>query len=524
MKLPRNLLDRPAEEMARLVALAFLDQANTARRHFEKGEPEGLHDFRVGVRRLRTALRAFRPELRGGVSGRSRRRLKRLARATAESRDLEVHAAWVASYAGTVTARQRPGIDWMLERVARARKKADRRLKRILRRTFPGVRRRLKEELGRYRLTVRLDRTPAGRSAARAVGCQVQRIAGDLEARLHAIHSVHQADAAHAARIRVKRLRYILEPLHGRMEVVTLLGSALRDLQDTLGDLQDAEVYGRQLREARREARREQVRLLRGIAGRPHPAKEYHDPRPGLVELSRRLMERKAAAFATLEATWLKGRSEDFFNQLNELARILIHGDEAPAEIERKFLLRQMPPAARTLPALDIELGWLPGVRISEKVRKVTASGQEHRFRTINAGVGSGRLEVEEEVAAPVLRHPGSDRRGGVLQPQAGPIASRRSQRFRVRSPSFSIRLRSVLGLMPSSWAAPRAPWITPPVASSACWMWERSASSSRARRTGGRSARAVSSSSPMWTTGPRASTQARSITFCSSRMFPGQA
>jgi CYTH domain-containing protein len=64
-----------------------------------------------------------------------------------------------------------------------------------------------------------------------------------------------------------------------------------------------------------------------------------------------------------------------------------------------------MPPAVRISPALEIEVGWLPGVRISERVRRVIASGREQRYRTINAGVGSGRLEVEEEVTAPVFDH-----------------------------------------------------------------------------------------------------------------------
>jgi CHAD domain-containing protein/CYTH domain-containing protein len=408
MKLPRNLLDRPAEEMARLIALECLDQAASARRHLKDGDPEGLHDFRVGIRRIRTVLRAYRRELCDSVTTRSRRRLRRLARATGKSRDLEVHAAWVSSHADSVTSRQRPGIDWMLRRVARARKKADRRLEKILRSNFPGVRQRLKRELRSYRLTVRLDRAPAGRSAARTIGCQVQQIAGDLESRLSAIHSVSQGDVTHEARIRVKRLRYILEPLHGRMEIAAHLGDSLRELQDTLGDLQDAEIYGRQLADARRKARQEQIERLSGLAGgKPgkKTEKPYEDPRPGLVELSRRLAARKAEAFEKLDRTWLQGKSEEFFTQVNELARVLIHGDEAPVEVGRRFLLRQMPPAVKVSPALDIELGWLPGVRISEKVRRVTESGHELLFRTINAGVGSGRLEVEEEVTLPVFDH-----------------------------------------------------------------------------------------------------------------------
>jgi CHAD domain-containing protein/CYTH domain-containing protein len=410
MKLPRNLLDRPAEEMARLIALAFLDQAASARRHLKDADPEGLHDFRVGIRRVRTVLRAFRRELQEGVTGKSRRLLQRLASATGRSRDLEVHAAWVADQADTVSARQRPGIDWLLRRLARARKKADRRLERVLRSIFSSTHRRLKRELRSYRLTVRLDRAPAGHSAARIIGSQLRQIAGDLEGRLAAVHSISQGNDVHRARIRVKRLRYILEPLHGRMEIVDHLSGALRSLQDTLGDLQDAEVFEASLAKARKEATREQLERLRGRPSKrseleKKKARELEDPRPGLVELTRRLVLRKSVAFQLLESTWLNGKSEEFFSQLNELARVLIHGDEAPMEIERKFLLRQMPPAVRVSPALEIEVGWLPGVRISEKVRRVIASGQEQRFRTINAGVGSGRLEVEEEVTAPVFDH-----------------------------------------------------------------------------------------------------------------------
>jgi CHAD domain-containing protein/CYTH domain-containing protein len=408
MKLPRNLLDRPAEEMARLVALHFLDQAATARHHLNNDDPEALHDFRVGIRRVRTVLRAFRRELRGGVTARSRRRLQRLARATGRSRDLEVHAAWVADQGDSVTVRQRPGIEWMLRRIGRVRKRADRRLDRVVSSSFPRVHRRLKRELRSYRLTVRLDRAPAGHSAARTIGSQIRQIAGDLESRLAAIHSIDQGRAAHIARIRVKRLRYILEPLHGRIEIVAHLATSLRSLQDILGDLQDAETFEKQLARARKAATREQRRRLsRGpsIGQGKGIAKPIEDPRAGLVELTRRLALRKAKAFESLESQWLNGKSEDFFSQLGELARVLIHGDEAPAEVERKFLLRQMPPAVRVSPALQIELGWLPGVRISERVRRVTESGQEQRFRTINAGVGSGRLEVEEECPGPVFDH-----------------------------------------------------------------------------------------------------------------------
>ena len=121
--------------------------------------------------------------------------------------------------------------------------------------------------------------------------------------------------------------------------------------------------------------------------------------------MSRRLGTRKAEAFQQLESSWLRTGGEEFFSQVNQLAHILIHGEEESQEIERKYLLRQMPPSAKVAPVLRIEQGWLPGVQINERMRKVIERGEEHRYRTIKAGVGVSRLEVEEEISAPLFDH-----------------------------------------------------------------------------------------------------------------------
>jgi CHAD domain-containing protein len=93
--LPDYLLDLPAEEAARLIVLALLDRAAEAgRRVADPTDPMGLHDFRVAVRRLRSGIQAFRPEIDASLSRGVRRRLARLARATGRSRDVEVHLAW----------------------------------------------------------------------------------------------------------------------------------------------------------------------------------------------------------------------------------------------------------------------------------------------------------------------------------------------------------------------------------------------------------------------------------------------
>ena len=108
MSLPQYLLDLPAEEAARLIALALLDRtADAARRLADPTDPMALHDFRVAIRRLRSCLQAYRPEIDGSLSRRLRRRLTRLAQITRRSRDLEVHLAWERAQEPSLTAGQR---------------------------------------------------------------------------------------------------------------------------------------------------------------------------------------------------------------------------------------------------------------------------------------------------------------------------------------------------------------------------------------------------------------------------------
>ena len=64
-----SLLDRPAAEAARLLALRLLDDAASARLRLSHPEdPEALHAFRVAIRRLRSSLRAWADVLQEGVS------------------------------------------------------------------------------------------------------------------------------------------------------------------------------------------------------------------------------------------------------------------------------------------------------------------------------------------------------------------------------------------------------------------------------------------------------------------------
>src|SRR5437763_1724092 len=66
-------------------------------------------------------------------------------------------------------------------------------------------------------------------------------------------------------------------------------------------------------------------------------------------------------------------------------------------EIERKYLLSALPPIVRSASVLEIDQGYLPGIRINERVRRTRSEGGVTYHRTIKAGAGLDRLEVEEE-------------------------------------------------------------------------------------------------------------------------------
>jgi len=232
-------LDLPAEEGVRVVALARIAEVDLAAARLAGGDDgEALHDFRVGLRRLRTSLRSFRPWLQGGPKKKHERALGELARATNEARDAEVQLAWLAAQRERIPAEKRAGLEWLVGFYGR-RKRAGDDLAAPLER-WRALSQALRERLRAYRRTVRpLSVEPIGKALA---GLLRKELAAFREA-LAAVGGPDDVENAHGARIRAKRLRYLLEPLRGYEE----LGAreavrTLKDLQDVLGELHDAHV------------------------------------------------------------------------------------------------------------------------------------------------------------------------------------------------------------------------------------------------------------------------------------------
>ena len=90
-RFPRGLPERPAVQGANILALHRLDAAaGAAKRLPVPDDAEALHDFRVGLRRLRTLLRSYGEALEGRVRRKTVKAVRRLGRDTNSARDTEV--------------------------------------------------------------------------------------------------------------------------------------------------------------------------------------------------------------------------------------------------------------------------------------------------------------------------------------------------------------------------------------------------------------------------------------------------
>jgi CHAD domain-containing protein len=242
-----DLLDRPAAEGARTVVLGLLAEARerTGRLGMPDDE-EALHDFRVSVRRLRSALRTWREVLGRAVRDKDLRRLRRVARSTGDARDTEVLLAWIGQAAADLPPSQRTAVAWLERRLALP--EGDAGLQREAERLVEAADG-LSRRLGRQRIVPSGE--PFGATVAVRIREQVRAVAG-LLAR---VEGLDDAPEAHRARIRGKRLRYLLEPLQhapGPSPVRAL--KALKRLQDLLGELNDARVAAEVLRAHGRDA------------------------------------------------------------------------------------------------------------------------------------------------------------------------------------------------------------------------------------------------------------------------------
>lgn len=411
--LPADVLLQTAEEGAALVARRLLAKAAEERlRLDDDADEDALHDFRVALRHLRSWLRAFRVELDPVMPRRTRRRLARLARASNDSRDGQVQLDWLREQEGTLLRDAHVGRDWLIERIEARRQVADERFRKRLARDFERTRAALDRALG----TPSDDRTERPRMTARetfaAATASVIRVQTErIRVHLGAVEGLRDDQEAHRARIAGKQLRYVLEPMADILDDGKQAVTHLKPMQDALGELHDTHVLVGAVADALsgvlRERGEQLVTAVRTVGSGTERFLEALGPpvERGLLLIAAGLHERAARAFAEVRDSWLGTRADVLVAELLTLAEQLealaIRGSDV--EIERKYLLSDLPAEARDAPAVDIEQGYLPGERLTERLRHLRDNGSERWVRTVKLGSGTVRTEVEEETTREVF-------------------------------------------------------------------------------------------------------------------------
>jgi CYTH domain-containing protein len=214
------------------------------------------------------------------------------------------------------------------------------------------------------------------------------------------VKSIGDRAEAHEARIEAKRLRYLLEPLGDCIDGVEDIVTQLSELQDVLGALHDAQLFGS-------EIARHVAEVLASTNGNT-PAANRHanserDRAEGLLALSRRLRRDEQSAFAHVESEWLIDSALPLWNEVEGVAVRLKAMAKEGREVERKYLLTALPADVRPVEVIEVDQGYLPGERLVERVRRVRAPDHAEYYRTVKVGHGLDRMELEEPTTEQVF-------------------------------------------------------------------------------------------------------------------------
>jgi inorganic triphosphatase YgiF len=245
-----------SDAFAALCAAALAQIAANATGVAQGRDTEYLHQMRVGVRRLRSALHAFRKLLRRSQAREVEKPFKQMMQAWGRARDWDVFCEMLADAGGAPP---------LLARARHKRAAARHEAGRIVNSAA--------FQQAQLRVLRWLYRDPWKSDAARAES--LGRFARQTLARLHAslMKSARKIDwrdegRRHEVRIRVKRLRYAGDFFSGSFahQAMRPFIERLASLQDTLGELNDVAVARRLLTEIASAS--ETSALLRSLAAR----------------------------------------------------------------------------------------------------------------------------------------------------------------------------------------------------------------------------------------------------------------
>lgn len=233
------------------VLLALLDTIERRRRGvIADFDCEELHELRVAIRRTRSILSLLKPAEVDPTLEHARRTFAWLGRVTGPTRDLDVHILAWREHRRRASAEDAAALEPLGRFLKAERAKAHAALVRTLQT------RRFEVALARWRRALNADdqrwtrfealRRPVGALA----GKQIQKLYRRALREGSGITPDTPAEALHALRKTMKKLRYVIEivrDVYPADDVRSVLRT-LRALQQVLGDVQDMEVQADALR------------------------------------------------------------------------------------------------------------------------------------------------------------------------------------------------------------------------------------------------------------------------------------
>lgn len=312
------------------IALTHLDAAHAAHARLKDGkDTEALHDFRVALRRTRSVLRAYRPWL-GHIPRKLRRQLRALARATNVARDTEVMMDWLRVERRKIRDPHRAGFVWLQALLGDRYEASCAEITREVLKEFAGMEARLRASLTPIANADR-EAAPPAPSCAVITADLIRQHVAELAEHLEDIDSVDDAEMIHAARIRGKRLRYLIEPLANEIPAVEKIVTRMKQFQDRFGVLCDAFVQAREIASVVETVGAEAARAkLDQALGTRRPDK-MNQVLPGLIALARRLRTETSRRYAMVERHYLGNRTSRFLDPFESFADIVAGRAPSPA-------------------------------------------------------------------------------------------------------------------------------------------------------------------------------------------------
>jgi CHAD domain-containing protein len=202
----------------------------------EGKDPEGVHQLRVSLRKMRSALKLFAPVLQPDYGRRWRKRLRKLTLKLDKVRDLDVLLLTHFTSDNTDSpayqhlAQQQQALYKTLTRELRSKK-------------FKRLRRELKKQLTRKHWQT-IYCTDTELPAASLANSELAKLYHDITRQIGVI-DMNNDTALHQLRIAFKQLRYgceFFEPVF-ESDLDKPFISHIKALQDDLGGIQDAHVH-----------------------------------------------------------------------------------------------------------------------------------------------------------------------------------------------------------------------------------------------------------------------------------------